>query len=243
MLKALDPQTHKACMKCQSAPARYYGGWGPEGLCRACIQALPSDLRLMLLRDLYPADRRRWRLDEAWERERDGQAPTQGTALPLTFKPVLTSQRRAIPGNVQKVSPAGRALQPPQPNRRRHLRCCVRLPTSVRCSAPVGWPSPFRAPVYYASSKDLSIGGIRVSVHNPTLFDLAIDTPVQVEFLLPLPALQIRCGASVRAVLSLQQGAELGSLCLAFDRLGQGQGRTVEEFTRETARRTAGHGT
>ena len=50
-------------MKCRSAPARYHGKWAGEGLCRPCILAMPVDIRLKVLRDMHPADRKRWQLD------------------------------------------------------------------------------------------------------------------------------------------------------------------------------------
>ena len=233
MLKGLDPLQDEACMTCQKASARYYGGWGPVGICRACILGSPSDLRLKLLREMHPADRQRWRLDEAWEHEHDGQPLARGTVFPSRPGSVALEPKPSNPGTMLKRDLQRGATGHLQPERRRHPRCPVRLPTSVTYSGSVGSSSQSRPHVHYSMSKDLSIGGIRVSIQNPNLLDLARDTLVQVEFLLSRPSVMIRCGATVRAMVAERRGAELGYLCLAFDRLGQGQERTLEDFTRE----------
>lgn len=55
-------------MKCRKEPSRYYGIWGAEGLCRACILRMPPGVRRKVLRDMFPADRKRYQLDELLER-------------------------------------------------------------------------------------------------------------------------------------------------------------------------------
>ena len=63
MKETLDPTQQSTCMKCRSAPARYYGKWAKEGLCRPCILGMPPDIRAKVLRDMDPADRSRWQID------------------------------------------------------------------------------------------------------------------------------------------------------------------------------------
>jgi hypothetical protein len=63
MHKGLDPPKQTLCMKCRKAPSRYYGKWGEEGLCRKCIQRMPTKMRVRVLRDFHPEDSKRWQLD------------------------------------------------------------------------------------------------------------------------------------------------------------------------------------
>ena len=63
ILKGFEPTKTTTCMKCRKAVSRYYGKWGEEGLCRPCIEAMPSEIRLKVLRDLHPEDRKRWQMD------------------------------------------------------------------------------------------------------------------------------------------------------------------------------------
>jgi hypothetical protein len=70
MLKGFEPTKTTTCMKCRKAVSRYYGKWGEEGLCRPCIEAMPSEIRLKVLRDLHPEDRKRWQMDNLAKLER-----------------------------------------------------------------------------------------------------------------------------------------------------------------------------
>jgi len=70
----LDPIEQTTCMKCRAATARYYGKWASEGLCRACVKGMPAEIRLKVLRDMHPADRKRWQLDGLLS-TRDGERP------------------------------------------------------------------------------------------------------------------------------------------------------------------------
>lgn len=63
MQKGLDPIKETLCMACRKAPARYYGKWAEEGLCRTCIERMEPKMRVRVLRDLHPEDRKRWQLD------------------------------------------------------------------------------------------------------------------------------------------------------------------------------------
>ncbi|MHB8763448.1 MAG: hypothetical protein ACYDA8_03770 [Deferrisomatales bacterium] len=63
MADPLAPSRRTTCMKCRKAPSRYYGKWGDEGLCRPCVEQMPPDVRLKVLRDMHPEERKRWHLD------------------------------------------------------------------------------------------------------------------------------------------------------------------------------------
>jgi hypothetical protein len=63
MKPVLDPIEQTRCMKCRAATARYYGKWASEGLCRPCVLGMQAEIRLKVLRDMHPADRKRWQLD------------------------------------------------------------------------------------------------------------------------------------------------------------------------------------
>ncbi len=68
MKQGLEPDHSSTCMKCRKELSRYYGTWGGEGLCRACILRMPAEVRRKVLRDMFPADRKRYQLDELLER-------------------------------------------------------------------------------------------------------------------------------------------------------------------------------
>lgn len=50
-------------MACLLCTARYYGTWAKEGLCRDCVLEMEPEIRIKVLRDMYPVDRQRWRAD------------------------------------------------------------------------------------------------------------------------------------------------------------------------------------
>lgn len=69
------------CMACRKAPARYFGIWAQEGLCRRCILRMPPDIQAKVLRDMHPADRKRWQVDELFKRDA-GVVPKPSGAPP-----------------------------------------------------------------------------------------------------------------------------------------------------------------
>jgi len=72
MKSTLEPTHQSTCMKCRTASARYYGKWAAEG----------PDIRLKVLRDMHPADRKRWQLDGLLSTGDEGLAPPPAGAEP-----------------------------------------------------------------------------------------------------------------------------------------------------------------
>lgn len=130
MRELLDPTQRTTCMKCRAAPARYHGKWAEEGLCRPCVQAMRPDIRVKVLRDMHPEDRRRWQLDgllaggdaprrgagaaseEATERdvadalrtvERGSEAEVGAQAERLGARALTSASRAAPPAGARKV--------------------------------------------------------------------------------------------------------------------------------------------
>lgn len=56
------------CMVCFERPARYYGTWAEEGVCKPCIEAMAPDVRVRLIRDMHPLDRNQWQIDARLDR-------------------------------------------------------------------------------------------------------------------------------------------------------------------------------
>lgn len=212
MLRGTEPPNPTTCMMCNRSPARYHGAWAAGGLCRPCLERMAPDLRVLLLRDMDPADRKRFQLDQLFER---GAAAPTPTSRRLEDAIVATPVRPLSPSTDARVA---RQSASDRPERRRHPRVRVRLPAGLMVTSPPAGPSPTRPRAYHTVCRDLSLGGVRVAAE-PKLLDLPSGSPVRIEVLLPQPSLPLHCRGTVRNATPGRQGADLGALGLAFSDL------------------------
>ncbi|GAB4258140.1 MAG: hypothetical protein Kow0092_05550 [Deferrisomatales bacterium] len=224
MRDGFRPLDESTCMKCRKAPSRYYGKWGAEGLCRACVQRMPGTVRRKVLRDMHGPDRKRWQLDDLLDRAAPGPKRSRTARAPAPSP-------RPRPAPAKPPTASGQTASPPSPQeRRRHRRVYAELPASFSLFPGSNRSGQLEGRVFRAVTKDLSRGGARLIVADPALFGLPFGCRLRLSIRVPgLPA-GLRCVGVLRNVVKNRRGKDLGYLCLAFEALGVEGSRELQRF-------------
>ena len=241
MQQGLDPTQITTCMKCRKAPSRYHGTWGEEGLCRPCILVMEPSVRRKVLRELHPAERKRWQLDELAERAREkdqsrGEGPTSPTSKSSSTG---VAQRYTEPCQHRESHPAAPRRDSDHHERRDHSRAFAELP--VRFTVAGGTErtsSPLHGRTFRSVSKDLSAGGVRIQILDPVLFEIPAGCSLRLEIAVPGGAPLVRGTGVVHNVVRTGQGHDKGHLCVQFDPLA---GDDTEALRRFLGRSRASH--
>jgi hypothetical protein len=228
------PSGSGSCMKCGKAPARYYGNWGKQGLCRACVQNLPWDLRMKVLADLRPEDQKRWQLDALIRREKETDSRRRDLpARPMSPSDTPTTDASwAAEGGFPKIHRPSRPKKrvTDSAERRKHPRVSAKLPVGFSIRPTRGDLSRFRGSVFRSVSRDISVGGIGILVHDLALLDLAAGCQLTLRISLAQPAKVIGCLGELRNAVKGTRGQESAHLCVQFGHLAPEQDRTLRRF-------------
>ncbi len=233
MQQGLDPTQITTCMKCRKAPSRYHGTWGEEGLCRPCILVMEPSVRRKVLRDLHPAERKRWQLDELAERAREkdqarGEEPSRPTSRSTSTG---VAQRYTEPYRHQETHPAAPSRNSDRHERRDHSRAFAELPVRFTVGSGTGrTSSQLHGRTFQSVSKDLSAGGIRIQVRDPVLFEIPAGCSLRLEIAVPGGASLVRGTGVVHNVVRTGQGRDTGHLCVQFDPLAGDATETLRRF-------------
>jgi len=225
--KGLEPLRKTTCMMCRRAASRYYGRWGEEGLCRECVEGMPAGIRRKVLRDLYPTDRRRWRIDGL-----DSQpASHSGGETPESPRgPKVEEQTPAAESpHLEGATPAPHVPEPHiRSERRRHKRARAELEVSFPVPSPEAGAASGKP--LHSVTKDVSLGGARIVVLDSRLLDLPLGCRLHLELTVPAPRAVIRCTAEVRNLVLHSHEAERGYLCVAFETLHETDRKILARF-------------
>jgi hypothetical protein len=221
-------------MKCRKHRARYYGNWGEQGLCRACIQSLPWDLRMKILVGLNPGDRKRWQLDALIRREEETQRGRRdvfaGSMTPSEAP--ATSVSRGSEGGIQKLhrrsKPKKRVLSFEE--RRKHPRVSVKLPVGFSVRPSGRGLTAFRGRVFRSVSRDISVGGIGILVQDLALLGLPSGCQLALRISLPQSPSDISCLGELRNAVKDTRGEESGHICVQFEHLAPEHDRSLRGF-------------
>ncbi|MDF1555023.1 MAG: PilZ domain-containing protein [Deferrisomatales bacterium] len=233
MQQGLNPTQITTCMKCRKAPSRYHGTWGEEGLCRPCILAMEPAVRRKVLRELHPAERKRWQLDELAERARKKEQPRGEEPSRPTPGPARTGagQGYTEPYRHREDHPATPRRDSDRHERRDHSRVFAELPVRFTVFGGTERPSsPLHGRTFRSVSKDLSAGGVRIQILDPALFEIQAGCGLRLEITVPGGASLVRGTGVVHNVVRTSQGRDAGHLCVQFDPLGGDDTETLRRF-------------
>ncbi len=196
MKQGLEPSERTTCMKCRKRTSRYYGRWGAEGLCRPCVLAMPAEVRRKVVRDMSPADRKRWQLDDLLENpppERPARAPGAQPGPAASGPETAQGEPQAAP-------------------RAERLEAKLEVAFSVAPSPAA--PKAARGRTFHASTLDLSPLDLRLAVHDPLLLDLGLGAVLRLTVRLPRVPEPMRCTGAVRNVVRAGPAGGAGHLCV-----------------------------
>ena len=232
MQKGLDPTHTTICMKCRKAPSRYYGTWGEEGLCRPCILGMEPSVRRKVQRELHPAERKRWQLDDLAEQSREKELVRREEPGQPTTGPVSTGGARRYTEVYRHREPHPAARRDTDRHERRdHSRVFAELPIRFTVAVGTGRTSlPPHGRTFRSVSKDLSAGGIRIQILDTALFEVPAGCSLRLEITVPGGTSVVRGTGVVHNVVRTSSERDTGYLCVQFDPLSGDAAETLRRF-------------
>jgi hypothetical protein len=219
-------------MKCRQAASRYHGTWGEEGLCRPCVLALEPSVRRKVLRELHPAERKRWQLDELAERIREKDQARGGEAARRPARPSGSDADRRYTEPYRRRDPPATPPRDSDRNERRdHSRVFAELPVRLTVAGGSGRAaSPLHGRTFRTVSKDLSAGGIRIQVRDPALLEIPAGCRLRLEIAVPGDTATVHGAGVVHNVVRTGRGRDTGYLCVQFDPLAGGDAELLRRL-------------
>ena len=225
-------------MKCGHASARYYGAWAKEGLCRLCIAEMPSEIRIKVLRDMYPEDRKRWQLDNIlsspWDAERESDRPRRGPSeqdVEWMVKACETGNETVLLDLLQEGGLDDESgLRGQQSDRRRQPRLDIELPVLLSVDVPDLEPKKSEPSIIRGMTRDISLRGIKLDVPGPSFSQLLAGAKAKAAIMLPVPFGLFKSIGTIKHSGRGRQGSQRRYVGVVFDKLSVEQQALLARF-------------